>query len=63
MPAPDLFELFVGPLDRLDLEYLVSGNVAAMHYGEPRVTHDVDLIVVLSGFNGWRRGARRRRRR
>jgi hypothetical protein len=29
------------------MRYLVSGSVAAMLYGEPRVTHDVDLIVFL----------------
>ncbi len=47
MPEPDLIELFVGPLDRLQLRYLVSGSVAAMLYGEPRVTHDVDVVVFL----------------
>jgi hypothetical protein len=47
MPEPDLIELFVFPLNRLGIRYLVSGSVAAMMYGEPRVTHDVDLIVFL----------------
>ena len=47
MPEPDLIELFVFPLNRLGVRYLVSGSVAAMLYGEPRVTHDVDLIVFL----------------
>ena len=26
---------------------MISGSVAAMLYGEPRVTHDVDLVVFL----------------
>jgi len=26
---------------------MVSGSVAVIVYGEPRLTHDVDLIVVL----------------
>ncbi len=47
MPDPDLFELFVRPLDRLHVRYYVSGSVAAMLYGEPRVTHDIDLVVAL----------------
>jgi len=47
MREPDLIELFVFPLNRLGIRYLVSGSVAAMLYGEPRVTHDVDLIVFL----------------
>jgi len=47
MPEPDLIELFVQPLDRFEIRYLISGSVAAMLYGEPRVTHDIDLIVFL----------------
>lgn len=47
MLEPDLIELFVQPLDELGIRYLVSGSVAAMLYGEPRVTHDIDLVVFL----------------
>lgn len=47
MLEPDLIELFVQPLNQRGIRYLVSGSVAAMLYGEPRVTHDVDLIVFL----------------
>ena len=48
MPAPDLIELFVLPLERLGLRYMVTGAVAAMSYGEPRLTNDVDVVVELS---------------
>jgi len=47
MPEPDLIELFVRPLNSEGIRYLVSGSVASMLYGEPRVTHDVDLVVFL----------------
>jgi hypothetical protein len=47
MPEPDLIEIFVRPLNDLEIRYLVSGSVAAMLYGEPRVTHDIDLVVFL----------------
>lgn len=47
MPEPDLIELFVRPLNDLGIRYLVSGSVASMLYGEPRVTHDIDLVVFL----------------
>jgi hypothetical protein len=47
MPEPDLIELFVRPLSDLGIRYLVSGSVASMLYGEPRVTHDIDLVVFL----------------
>jgi hypothetical protein len=47
MPEPDLFLLFVRPLNRGDIRYFVTGSVAAIFYGEPRLTHDVDLVVFL----------------
>src|SRR6266704_6346100 len=47
MSEPDLIELFVGPLASESIRYLVSGSVAAMLYGEPRVTHDIDFVVFL----------------
>lgn len=47
MPEPDLIELYIIPLNRLGIRYLVSGSVAAMYYGEPRLTYDIDLIVFL----------------
>jgi hypothetical protein len=47
MPTPDLVELFVQPLNEIGVSYLVSGSVAAMVYGEPRLTNDIDLIVSL----------------
>lgn len=47
MLEPDLIELFVAPLEQLRFRYLLTGSVAAMLYGEPRVTHDVDLIIFL----------------
>jgi hypothetical protein len=47
MPEPDLIELFAQPLNQAAIRYFISGSVAAMLYGEPRVTHDIDLVVFL----------------
>jgi hypothetical protein len=47
MPEPDLFVLFVRPLNRAGVRYAVTGSVAAIFYGEPRLTHDVDFVVFL----------------
>ena len=47
MPEADLLNLFVHPLGDAGIRYIVSGSVAATLYGEPRVTHDVDLVVSL----------------
>jgi hypothetical protein len=48
MPEPDLFLLFVRPLNRTGIRYIVTGSVAAIFYGEPRLTHDVDFVVFLT---------------
>ncbi len=48
MPEPELFLLFVRPLNQAGIRYVVSGSVAATFYGEPRLTHDVDIIVFLN---------------
>jgi len=47
MPEPELSLLFVRPLNQLGVRYIVSGSVAAILYGEPRLTHDVDFVVFL----------------
>lgn len=48
MLGDDLLTLFVDPLERLGLDYMVTGSVASMLYGEPRLTNDVDLVLDLS---------------
>ena len=48
MREPELFLLFVRPLNLAGIRYVVSGSVAAIFYGEPRLTHDVDFVVYLS---------------
>ena len=47
-PQADLITLFVAPLNRLGLLYMVTGAVAAIVYGEPRLTNDIDLVLDLS---------------
>jgi hypothetical protein len=48
MPEPDLIELFVARLGEIGADYLVTDSLAATLYGEPRATHDIDLVVELS---------------
>jgi hypothetical protein len=47
-PAPSLVSLFVAPLNRAGIEYLVTGGLAAVVYGHPRLTLDVDLVIRLA---------------
>ena len=51
MPETSLFLMFTRRFNALGLPYMVSGSVAVIIYGEPRLTHDVDLIVVLDRAN------------
>jgi hypothetical protein len=44
---PDLVGLFVGPLERLDIDYMITGGVASVIYGDPRFTRDIDIVVQL----------------
>jgi len=32
-------------LETVGIEYMVTGSMASMHYGEPRMTNDVDVVV------------------
>jgi hypothetical protein len=43
----DLFTLFTSRFADAGIEVVVTGSVAAMIYGEPRLTHDIDLVVLL----------------
>jgi hypothetical protein len=47
MAEHDLIESFALPLERHGLRYLVSGSVASMLYGEPRLTYDIDMLIFL----------------
>lgn len=46
MTSPfDDFARFCTRLADVDIHCLVVGSIAAMHYGEPRATIDIDLVV------------------
>ena len=45
---PRLISLFVVPLNRANVEYMITGGLAAVIYGHPRLTLDVDVVVRLA---------------
>lgn len=47
MPATEPFLIFTNKLRDLGIPHMISGSVAAIFYGEPRMTNDVDIIVLL----------------
>jgi hypothetical protein len=46
--------LFVLPLDSVSIPYMVTGATAAILYGAPRLTNDLDLVLQLSEAMGRR---------
>ncbi|SKA76348.1 hypothetical protein SAMN02745166_00155 [Prosthecobacter debontii] len=47
MQSPEPFLIFTRKLNELGIRYMVTGSVAAIYYGEPRMTNDVDIIAFL----------------
>jgi len=47
-PAPDLIALFARPLHEAGLRYLIAGAVGSMHYGEPRLTLDIAIPLLVT---------------
>jgi len=48
MQQVNLFEIFILPLYKTRLDYFVTGSIAATIYGEPRLTHDIDIVIDLT---------------
>ena len=48
MEQDELFSLVVDILERLKITYLVVGSLASGAYGEPRFTHDIDVVVDIN---------------
>ena len=47
MTDPDLIALFIGPLEETKIPYMITGGVAAVIYGDPRFTRDIDVVLEL----------------
>lgn len=43
--------VFTDPLESLGLDYFVTGSIASIIYGEPRLTHDIDLVLSLQAHD------------
>jgi hypothetical protein len=43
MQQPDLLGIFISPLEVGNFQYFITGSIASTFYGEPRLTHDIDL--------------------
>lgn len=43
----ELLPRFAAPFEQLGLPYMITGGAAAIVYGEPRLTNDLDLVVSM----------------
>jgi len=48
MPGPDELGLFIARLEATGAPYMVTGATAAILYGQPRVTNDLDVVLSLN---------------
>ncbi|HSI35544.1 MAG: hypothetical protein ACAI43_16065 [Phycisphaerae bacterium] len=47
MEQIELLRLAIEALERLRIGYMVVGSYASGSYGEPRLTHDIDIVIDL----------------
>jgi hypothetical protein len=47
MEPSDLLVLVASEFERMGIEYFVTGSMATIYFGEPRMTNDVDVVVRL----------------
>ena len=45
MPQAELLRRLAQILERLGIPYLITGSVAIIYWGEPRLTRDIDVVV------------------
>lgn len=48
MQPLEILTAFIDPLESSQIPYFVTGSIASIFYGEPRLTHDIDIVVHLS---------------
>lgn len=47
MQEVNLFSIYTDILNKHGFQYFITGSVASIVYGEPRLTHDIDLVINL----------------
>jgi hypothetical protein len=47
MQEPNLFRIYTDILNRNNFKYFITGSVASIVYGDPRLTNDIDLVIFL----------------
>ncbi|NQT27559.1 hypothetical protein HQ585_19550 [candidate division KSB1 bacterium] len=50
MQVTDLFLVFLQPLNKAKIKYMVTEAAGVILYGAPRMTHDLDLVLEISSI-------------
>lgn len=48
MQQDNLFAIFTEPISNSRISYFIGGSVASIVYGEPRLTHDIDVVLYIN---------------
>lgn len=48
MSQEEFFATVIQILNHLKIPYMLTGSHASNFYGEPRSTHDIDFVVVIT---------------
>ena len=47
MSQQELLKKVICALEEAGIEYMITGSVASSYHGEPRSTHDIDMVVAV----------------
>jgi len=47
MPQQELLKQVIQVLNKIGIEYMITGSTVSSLQGEPRATHDIDIIIVI----------------
>ena len=47
MPQQELLKKVIKTLDRCGIDHMITGSVASSLQGEPRSTHDIDVVIAI----------------
>lgn len=52
MSQSELLKLVIARLDHAGIEYMLTGSVVSSLQGEPRATHDIDVVIAIRSTPG-----------
>ena len=47
MSQQELLKKVIQVLDQAEIQYMITGSVASSLHGEPRSTHDIDMVIAI----------------